>query len=136
MTDEQRKPESAPYAVALFAIKPDPAQTVAVGTMGLRLTSENSPGVNNFFNETACSPFVTSAESPEDAERLGLERAKELYPEREGWRGHAARAEQIDFAMMLENVIAVFGNVAELMKAERPGVTGEAASNLCDVTAR
>lgn len=92
------------FAIAIFAVKPDPEHTVSVREDGFAIHwQDNYAFTENYFNmPIAYEPDYELAVSKEAAEEVGLRHAKELYPESEGWTAHQARAEEINGGDILE----------------------------------
>jgi hypothetical protein len=93
------------YAVAIFALKPDPEQTVIQKPDGRIITSNSTrAGSAGGTYETTPGVGVTAllAASLELAVEAGLREAHAMFPESEGWQLHFANAVEIDHSAILD----------------------------------
>lgn len=102
------------YAVALFAVKLDPAQTLtSVRDYGFSTKGFSDPGAteNNFdmdFQMVAGSELATSED---EVLELALARAKEMWPESEGYVAHRAYWAEIPGEQILLAAASIEGGM-------------------------
>jgi hypothetical protein len=105
------------FAVACFALKPDPRQDVTrLDNGGVVFKTPVSEGQGDaYFN--VCPAFEAGYElvvSKELAEEAGVRRMKELYPESDGWTMYMARAEEVH----AEDVLYAAANLRTLLESQ------------------
>lgn len=84
------------YAVAIFALKPDPEHTVMQNPDGSFKTSfQSMPGDVEYNMTPGVGVSYNFAASLEEAKEAGLVEAERMYPESEGYLLHYANAVEI-----------------------------------------
>lgn len=84
------------FVVAIFALKPDQRHMVSARANGIRCSIPQTHDCDAEFDiQPDFNVGYEFAETREAAVEIGLERAKEFYPEPEGWTLHQACAQEI-----------------------------------------
>jgi exonuclease VII small subunit len=80
------------FIIALYAVKPDLQFTEVIEQEGKPITFRlpTRAGEMNLSSPIGLAPYAELAASELEAKQMGLERALEMWPRSDGWKGHAA----------------------------------------------